>query len=293
MAERNQPEPLVQTDWLEAHLGAPDLRIFDCTTHLRPAGPEAGVPYHPESGRAEYDQGHIPGAGFLDLQGELSDRGSRNFFMLPPEAQFSAAMARHGIGEGTRVVLYSAGSMMWSTRVWWMLHAFGFDHAAVLDGGFEKWRAEARPIDTAPSAYPPATFVARARPELVVDKSVVLRAIDDPGVCLINTLSEPDFRGDGPSRYGRPGRIPRSVNLPWPSLTDPETGGFIPLADAKARLDALGATSDRPILCYCGGGISATMALLQLHRLGYHNLQLYDASMGEWARDDTLPIERG
>jgi thiosulfate/3-mercaptopyruvate sulfurtransferase len=154
--------------------------------------------------------------------------------MLPPEAQLSAALARHGIGEGTRVVLYSAGSMMWATRVWWMLHAFGFDDAAVLDGGWEKWRAEARPIDTAPSAYPPATFVPRPRPGRFVDKRVVLAAIDDPNVRLINTLSEPDFRGDGPGRYGRPGRIPGSVNLPWPSLTEAETGTFIPLADEYA-----------------------------------------------------------
>ena len=133
----------------------------------------------------------------------------------------------------------------------------------------------------------------RPRPGRFVDKNAVLAAIDDPGVCLINTLSEPDFRGAEPSRYGRPGRIPGSVNLPWPALTDPKTNAFIALDEAKERIKALGAGRAERIVCYCGGGISATMGLFLLHRLGYDNLALYDASMAEWARDATLPIERG
>ncbi len=182
---------------------------------------------------------------------------------------------------------------MWATRVWWMLHLMGFDDAAVLDGGFDKWLAEGRPVTTEPGSYPPATFTARPRPGLIVDKDVVRAAIDQPGVCLINTLSEADFKGEEPSRYGRPGRIPRSVNLPWPALTDPESSRFIALDEAERRIEALGAPQAGRIVCYCGGGISATMGLFLLHRLGYANLALYDASMAEWARDPTLPIERG
>ena len=293
MAHDHHPEALVQTDWLKAHLRDPDLRIFECTTYLRPAEPGAGVPYHPEAGRADYAAGHIPGAGFLDLPGELSRQDAPvHFMMLPPE-QFAAVMGRHGVGAGTRVVLYSRERMMWATRVWWMLHAMGFDRAAVLDGGFEKWLAEDRPVSSEPDAYPPAIFTPRPRPGLFVDKGDVLQAIEDPSVCLINTLSEPDFHGDEPSRYGRPGHIPKSVNLPWPGLTDPETNAFIPLDQAKAQLATIGADQAQRIVCYCGGGISATMGLFLLHRLGYENLSLYDASMAEWARDEALPIERG
>jgi len=142
MADKNleyrDPEALVHADWLEAHLTDSRLRIFDCTTHLRPAEPGGDMPYLIVSGRAEYDAEHIPGAGFLDIQGELADNTTRLRFMMPPADHFAAAMSRHGIGEGTRVVLYSAGSIMWATRVWWMLRAFGFDHAAVLDGGWDK-----------------------------------------------------------------------------------------------------------------------------------------------------------
>ena len=292
MVEDHDPGCLVSTAWLAAHLGDPDLRIFECTTYLRPAEPGAPVPYHPEAGRADYERGHIPGAGFLDLPGELSRRDAPVHFMMLPPAEFAEVIGRHGVGDGARVVLYSRDRIMWATRVWWMLHAMGCERAAVLDGGFEKWLAEGRPVSTEPTTYPPATFTPRPRPELVVDKADVLQAIDGPGTCLINTLSEPDFRGDEPSRYGRPGHIPRSVNLPWPSLTEPETNVLIPLGEAAKRTEALGADRAERIVCYCGGAISATMGLLLLHRLGYDNLALYDASMAEWARDESLPIER-
>jgi thiosulfate/3-mercaptopyruvate sulfurtransferase len=292
MTTDRHPEALVQTDWLEAHLRDPDLRIFECTTYLRPVEPGAGVPYRPEAGRADYDAGHIPGAGFLDLPGELSRQDAAVQFMMLPPVPFAEVMGRHGVGDDSRVVLYSRDRIMWATRAWWMLHAMGFEHVAVLDGGFEKWVAEGRPVSSEPCAYPPATFTPRPRPGLLVDKDVVLEAIHDPGVCLINTLAGPDFRGEAPSRYGRPGHVPGSVNLPWPGLTDPETGTLLPLDEAERRIEALGADRAERIVCYCGGGISATTGLFLLHRLGYANLALYDASMAEWARDETLPIER-
>jgi thiosulfate/3-mercaptopyruvate sulfurtransferase len=292
MATDRHPEALVSTAWLAAHLTDADLRIFECTTWLRPAGPDAGVPYHPQAGRADYEAGHIPGAGFLDLPGELSRQDAAVAFMMLPAEQFAEVMGRHGIGEGTRVVVYSRDRAMWATRVWWMLHVMGFA-AAVLDGGFEKWVAEGRPVSTDPCRYPPATFTAAPQPALMLDKDAVLRAIDDPASCLVNTLSSADFRGEAPSRYGRPGRIPGSVNLPWPDLTDPDSGTFIALEQARARLAAIGADRADRVVCYCGGGISATEALFLLHRLGHDNLALYDASMAEWARDEALPIERG
>jgi thiosulfate/3-mercaptopyruvate sulfurtransferase len=292
MIADHHPEALVQTEWLATHLADPDLRLFECTTWLRPAAPDENVPYHPEAGRADYEAGHIPGAGFLDVPGELSRQNAPvHFMMLPPE-QFAEVMGRHGVGDDARVVLYSRDRIMWATRVWWMLHAMGFDRAAVLEGGFEKWVAEGRPVSSEPSAYPPATFTPRPRPGLFVDKSAVLQALGERDVCLINTLSEPDFRGAEPSRYGRPGHIPGSVNLPWPDLTEPESNLLIPLDEAAARIAALGADRAKRIVCYCGGGISATMGLLLLHRLGYDKLALYDASMAEWARDESLPIER-
>ena len=127
------PQYLVETDWLAAHLADPELRVFDCTTFLDPDPVKTFVV---RSGRPEWEQGHIPGAGHLDLQ-ELSDAASPLRFTMPSAEQFAAAMSRHGVADGTRVVLYSAGSVIWAARIWWMLRAFGFDNAAILNGGID------------------------------------------------------------------------------------------------------------------------------------------------------------
>ncbi len=287
------PQAVVQTDWLEAHLSKPESRIFDCTIHLHPAAPNTDAPYRVESGFADYQRGHIPSAGFLDLHRELSDNSTRLLFMLPSVEQFAAAMSQHGIGEGTRVVLYSVSSPMWATRLWWMLRAFGFDNAAVLDGGWNKWLREGRPVSTSPCTYPPATFVPRPRPGLFVDKDAVLTAINDDKTLLINALNQSFYRGESPSRYGRPGRIPGSVNVYARELLNRETNTFIPLAEAKEKFDAVGAPRADRIVAYCGGGISATVNLFLMYQLGYDNIALYDGSMGEWAPDKSLPIETG
>ena len=214
--------------------------------------------------------------------------------MMPAVAQLEAAFGRHGIGEGTRVVLYSIGSMMWATRFWWMLRSLGFDGAAVLDGGFDKWKAEGRPIESGPAkGYPPATFTATPRPGFFVDKGAVLAATRDPGTVIVNALGPQFHKGLEPSRYGRPGRIPGSVNVPAATLVDPKTKPFTSLADAAAKFAAQGVTKDKSVIAYCGGGISATIDLFLLHQLGYDELTLYDGSMGEWAKEPALPIETG
>jgi thiosulfate/3-mercaptopyruvate sulfurtransferase len=162
MAEKSiayhDPHALARTDWLAAHLNDLNLRIFDCTTHLRPPQVGSKAAYEIVSGRADYDAAHIPGAGFLDLQGELSDNSVKLRFMLPRAEDFAAAMSCHGVGNRSRVIVYCAGGMMWATRVWWMLREFGFTNAAVLDGGWQKWKAEGRPVSSEPCRYAPAVF---------------------------------------------------------------------------------------------------------------------------------------
>ena len=293
LAHWRDPQALIETGTLEAALDNPDLRIVDCTTWLRPAEPGDDAPYRVDPGRSDYDAGHIPGAVFLDLQAEISDPETRLRFMAPSAERFAQAMGRLGIGDGVRVVLYSAGSIMWATRVWWMLRAFGFDAAAVLDGGFEKWKAEGRPVSTVPGTWPPARFEARPRPGFFVDSHHVLARIGDEGVSMVNALAPEFHRGAGPSRYGRPGRIPGSVNVPAASLLDAGDGTFVSLDEARRAYEAVGATPDRHVVAYCGGGISATVGLFLLHQIGYPDLTLYDGSMGEWARDPDLPIESG
>ena len=291
--EWREPAALIETHALEAALADPDLRVVDCTTWLMPAGPDDDAPYRVVPGVAEYEAGHVPGAVFLDIQGEISDPDTRLRFMAPPADRFADAMGRLGIVDGARVVLYSNGSIMWATRVWWMLRGFGFDGAAVLDGGFAKWIAEGRPLSTESGGYPPARFEARPRPGFFVGRDDVLARLDDDRAAMVNALAPEFYRGEGPSRYGRPGRIPGSVSVPASSLLDPADGTFVSLDEARRVHEASGVTPDKHVVAYCGGGISATVGLFLLHQLGYPDLTLYDASMGEWARDPDLPIETG
>lgn len=283
------PEAIVSGAELEARLGDPALRIYDCTTYLR-YEEGTGRPYRIESGRADWEAGHIPGAAFLDLQADLSDPDAPTSFMrLSPEAT-AAAFARAGVGQGTRVVLYSRGTPQWATRVWYLLRWIGFDDAAVLEGGFELWEAEGRPVTTDPVAHPAGTLTARPRPGMFVGKEEMLAAIGDGAVCSLNALAADLHSGANP-RYGRPGRIPGSSNVPAAALLDPATKRFLAPDAVAAAFRAAGAEPGKRILNYCGGGIAATLDAFLQHQLGYRDFAVYDASMSEWAKDERLPIE--
>jgi thiosulfate/3-mercaptopyruvate sulfurtransferase len=285
------PQALIGTEQLAAILDQPNLRIYDCTTYLEPAPPGSDEPYVAAPGRHTFEQAHIPGADFLDLQGEFSDPVTKLHFMMPATAQLGAAFGRHGLGDGARVVLYGIGALMWATRFWWMLRSLGFDNAAVLDGGLDMWRAEGRPLQSGPpQGYPAATFTAKPRPGFFITSSAVKAALGRLDHIIVNALGPQFYQGLEPSRYGRPGRIPGSVNVPAASLMQP-TKQLITPADAETKFAAQGITPNRRVIAYCGGGISATVDLFLLHQLGYDNLTLYDGSMGEWAKDPSLPIE--
>ena len=286
---REHPEYLVESDWLAANLDDPTLRVLECTTILHPL-PNGG--YRAESGLETWASGHIPGSGFADLTGDLSDRTSSLRFMMPPPAQLAGAMGALGVGDGTRVVLYDRAVNMWAARVWWMLRAIGFDDAAVLNGGWRKWTLEGRPVSTDPCVYPPATFVPHPRPQLFADKSVVRAGLGDRATCVLNALTEEQHRGSGGVHYGRPGRIAGSVNVAARSLVD-STHAFLPLDELRKRFAVSGALASGRVITYCGGGIAASSDAFVLAMLGHENVAVYDASLSEWAADPSLPMETG
>ena len=285
------PEFLIATEALERRLGDPELRIFDCTIHLIP-NPNIGYTVKP--GREDFEKGHIPGAQFIDLQADLSAPHPKLRFMLPSADAFAAAMGRFGVGENSRAVLYSTTTPQWASRIWWMLRNYGFDHAAVLDGGFQKWSREGRPVETGPAKpRPPATFAVRADRKLMVGKETVLAAIGDSAVCTINALSREQHTGTGGTVYGRVGRIAKSVNVPAAALLDPATGTYLSAPQLRARFAAAGAFEKPRVITYCGGGIAASSDALILTMLGHPDVRLYDASLSEWSTDPTLPMETG
>jgi thiosulfate/3-mercaptopyruvate sulfurtransferase len=282
------PEFLIDTETLARELSDPNLRVFDCTTNLIP---NPKTTYQAVPARADFEKGHIPGAQFIDLQADFSDSSQRLRFMLPSAEAFAAAMSRFGVGAGSRVVLYSTANPWWATRVWWLLRVFGFDDAAVLNGGWQKWAREGLPVETGQAKpRPPGHFVVREQRPLMVGKDEVLRAIGDGGVCTLNALAPEQHAGSGGNSYGRPGRIKGSVNLPAAHLLDPATNEFLPPAELRRRFEAVGAF-DKQVITYCGGGIAASADALALVMLGHPNVRLYDASMSEWAVDPSLPME--
>ena len=283
------PGPLVSTEWLADNLSNPGLRVLDATVHLHPTG-DGGM--RMESGLADYTAGHIPGAVFADLIQDLSDDQSPLRFTLPSPERFAAAIGALGVGDDATVVVYSGGSMSWAPRLWLMLRAFGFDRAAVLDGGWRKWSAEGRATATAAGAFPKATFTARFRPGLFVDQAAVNAARADAGAVVVNALSPAQHAGGG-ANYGRPGRIAGSVNVPAAAMLDPKTYAFRPLPEVAATFDAAGATADKQLVIYCGGGIAASQIAFAQHLLGRPPAAVYDASLQEWARDPDAAMEGG
>jgi thiosulfate/3-mercaptopyruvate sulfurtransferase len=286
----SQPDPaadkamdtLVTTEWLSRHLDDPDLVVLDCSVRVVPD--ESGG-MRSVNGRADYQAGHIPTAGFADLMGDLCDVESSLGFALPTPKQFCAAMGALGVGDDSRVVLYDGSYSVWAARVWWMLRWVGFDRAAVLDGGLAAWKAEGRELSTEPASRQPGQLTLNLRPALIADKDEVYAAIDDDSISLIDAMPAPHFSG-AMALYDRPGHIPTASNVSTMALLS-ETGGF----RSQDELAAL-FTGDREarVITYCGSGISASGTAFVMTRLGFTDVAVYIASLQEWAADPDNPL---
>lgn len=286
---------LVDCHWLAAHLDSPELRIVECTSQL-PNYFESSAADGLEllSGRPLFDEAHIEGATYVDLLNELSDRSKTNFMYAMPSAErFEQVMSAIGVGPDTAVVLYDRGMNSWAARVWWMLRYFGFDNAAVLNGGWTTWSARGLPTSTSAARYPAANFVAQVRPELIAERDKVLRAIDDDNACLINALDPDEFAGRPPQRYARAGRIAGSVNVPFSQTVDLTTQNFVDDNVLREQFESVGALNKERVVAYCGGAIAASNTVFALTRLGVKNVSLYDGSLTEWTSDPSLPMEIG
>jgi len=290
------PEFLVETDWLEQHLNDSNLRIIDCTVNVV-ANPilkmAKQMPFIFNSGFDNFDEAHIPHAGYIDIASELSDASSEIPLMMPTEKQFVEIMSEFGINNNSRVILYSATEQNWATRLWWMLRSFGFTNAAVLNGGWNKWFTEGRPTSNRACAYQSDEFTAKSNSNLFADKDDVLSAIGDEKIRIINSLPAPLYSGDSDIVFGRKGRIADSVNIPFVSLLDPDTGTYLPADELQKLFNTVNVDKAERMITYCGGGIAATNNAFALALLGYNNVVVYDGSMLEWGNDEQLPMDVG
>lgn len=288
------PAPLVDAAWLAERIGHPALRILECTVggELTDESHARSGRYRLESGRPLWEQGHVPGSDHVDLLDELSDPEAPVAYMMPSADRFARAMERHGVGDDTEVVLYDRGPTQEAARVWWMLRSIGFDAAAVLDGGWPKWTGEGRPTSTASPRHPFGRLTVRERSGCFVAKRNVAEASRSGRPRLVNVLSEREFAGTE-ARYGRPGRIPGSVNLPYGRLLDSRDGTLVPAQQCVDRLAEAGVRPGEPVVTYCGGGLAAAFVAFALTAGGREDVAVYDGSMLEWAADPELPLECG
>lgn len=279
------PDSLVSTEWLAAHLDAPDLRIVDASFTLPGVKP---------TGRELYEARHIPGAVFFDIE-EIADEASPLPHMLPSPEKFAARMRKLGIGDGHKVVVYDSAGLSSAARPWWMLRVFGHRDVAILDGGLPKWQAEGRPVTDEVPAPRERHFTARLNTLLVRDKTQVMDNLASRREQVIDARSRGRFEGSAeePRPGLRRGHIPGSVNLPYDQLTDPATRTLLP-AEALARSFATaGLERNRPVVASCGSGVTACALAFGLHLLGWPDAAVYDGSWAEWGLPGDTPVASG
>jgi thiosulfate/3-mercaptopyruvate sulfurtransferase len=282
--------PLVTPDWLRERLGGAGLRVVDCRYRLG----------EPGAGGALWREAHIPGAAFMDLDGELAGPpGERGRHPLPDAAVFEAAARRAGIGHGTLVVAYDEAAEGGAARLWWLLRHFGHSKVTVLDGGLRGWRDEGGELRGGDEQVEAGDFRAAAPDETVGTEELeglgafpgdIARKSASPSRVLLDARAPERYRGEVEPIDPVAGRIPGAVNLPFTELA-PE-GRFLPPEELRARFEAAGVASGEEAVAYCGSGVTACVVVLAAEAAGIGATRLYPGSWSEWCALG-LPVERG
>jgi thiosulfate/3-mercaptopyruvate sulfurtransferase len=279
---------LAETGWLAAHLDDPHVRVVDIRGTIKP--PSAAQPWYAAS-RDAYTAAHIPGAVFVDWLRDIVDPSAPVKMTLARADQFATLMGRLGIGDEDTVVAYDDNGHL-APRLWWALHYYGHPAVRLLNGGFTKWVAEARPVTAAPPSPPPARFTVRVRPEWRAAVDEVRRRLQDHGLVLVDCRSPAEFRGEV-GRGETVGRIPGAVNLPVGRLMEGEHKVWRSEGELRQLFEAAGVIPDRDVVTYCNAGVSAAIGLFGLKLLGYPRARNFAGSWYEWEHDPRNPVASG
>ena len=268
----NRESMLIEAEELLTKIDDPNIRLYDATILF----------FRQESEPTAYEQylqGHIPGAAFFDHQ-HFSDPNSDYMYMVLPETDLATQIGNIGIAEDTEVIFYTNGLLPSATRAWWILRYAGHNNVRVLNGGLAAWQKAGGDIEQAPRQYKAAVFEGHPRPDMFASREEVEAAMQDSGICTVNTL---------PLESYREAHITGSSCLPCVDLMH-EMTTFLPTDQIALRLQE--EAQHKRIITYCGGGIAATVNAMAHLMAGNANVAVYDGSMNEWVGEG-LPTTKG
>jgi thiosulfate/3-mercaptopyruvate sulfurtransferase len=270
----------ISTDWLAAHPG--EARVVDASWYM---------PADKRDPKAEFAAGHIPGAVFYDIDAQ-SDPSTGLPHMLATPQNFAQGMAELGIGDDDLVIVYDGAGLFSAARVWWSLRAMGHDKTAVLDGGLPKWKAEGRPLEKGAAAPKPGHFTAHPAPGQVRNFTDVKAALGKTQI--LDARSPSRFTGEEkePRAGVKSGHMPGAVNIHFRSLLNPD-GTLKSDAELKKLFAGKGVDLRAPIITSCGSGVTASILMLALTRLGAADASLYDGSWTEWGGHPDAEVVTG
>jgi thiosulfate/3-mercaptopyruvate sulfurtransferase len=278
--------PLVDAAWVATRLGDADVVVADVRWSV-----DGGT----AAAEAAFEQGHVPGAVFVDVDRDLAatpfvDGPGRH--PLPTPEAFAATMRALGIGDGTTVIAYDDGGGSLAARLWWMLDATG-RRAAILDGGLPAWRRSHPTEAGSPPVRERATFTARDWPaDRLADAGDVAEALDADGV-VVDVRAAERFRGEAEPIDPVAGHIPGARSLPWTEHLDPATGLFLPPEVLRERYASVGVHRGDDAIVHCGSGITGCLGLLALRVAGLGDARLYQGSWSDWVHDPSRPVTAG
>ncbi len=275
---------LISTTELAQHLADPTWVIVDCRFDLA----------HPDWGEAGYQEAHIPRSAYAhldrDLAGPLSPQTGRH--PLPDIQQAAQTFGKWGIQQQTQVVVYDTSGGAYAVRLWWLLRWLGHPAVAVLDGGFQKWQREDRPVTQGSESNPPVQFSSKVNPALVAEVDEVERIRQNLDYCLVDARTAERFRGEHEPIDPVAGHIPGAVNRFHGLNLSPE-GTFLSPQTLRAQFEELiGSTPPERVIVYCGSGVTSIHHILAMELAGMPGARLYPGSWSEWIRDPDRAISK-
>ncbi|MFO0048845.1 MAG: sulfurtransferase [Pseudanabaena sp.] len=261
---------VVSSAWLHTHLYDPQLVILDCRYSLM----------NQELGFNQYQESHIEGAYFLDLNRDLSSpiqkHGGRH--PLPDINQLAAKLSQIGVTSGeTMIVAYDDSRFGFAARLWWLLRYMGHEYVAVLDGSFAGWQAQNYETSSTVPSVRVGKFIPNIQTEFVVDIETVKSRKDLPEVVLIDSREGDRYRGEREPIDPIAGHIEGAVNYPWMEVTNEQ--GFV-IDNQGDRWQEV--KNAQEAIVYCGSGVTACVNLLSLKLAGIETGKLYSGSWSDW-----------